>query len=90
MGMYKTQRYETRGQSIVYLLYEGEEIVGMLEKFRDTRTEHHPWKAFLGWGMSRRYLGAFYAERAGWPAQPGGGRPAALAAVRLAREAVAV
>ena len=52
------------GRASVYLVKKGpggdEMIVGMLEKYRNTRTETHPWKAFAGHGATRSYLGAFY------------------------------
>lgn len=35
-------------------------IIGMLEKYRNTRTDTHPWKAFKGCGPTAHYLGAFY------------------------------
>lgn len=67
----------------VYLLKCNGTVIGTLEKYRDTRTEHHPWKAFLGTGWDREYLGGFYEPRTGWPSQPGGGKKAAIEAVRL-------
>jgi len=51
---------------------DGREI-GLLTKYRDTRTEWHPWKAFAGIGMSSRFLAAYYPSE--------GGKDAALAAV---------
>lgn len=60
------------GSPAIYLVKEGGTVIGMLEKYRDTRTEHHPWKAYLGYGASRRHLGAFYQSRAGWPGNDGG------------------
>lgn len=52
---------------------EDEHIIGLLEKYNNTRTEQHPWKAFLGWGMNTTYLGSFYPNE--------GGRKAALQAI---------
>jgi len=40
-------------------------IIGMLEKYRNTRTETHPWKAFQSFGAQREFLGAFYAADGG-------------------------
>lgn len=37
--------------------------VGAIEKYRDTRTETHPWKAFR-LGNPWVYLGAFYDDGA--------------------------
>jgi hypothetical protein len=51
-------------------------ILGLLEKYNDTRTDKHPWKAFLGHGASVKYLGAFYPEL--------GGKTAAIRCIRLA------
>jgi hypothetical protein len=48
-------------------------ILGLLEKYNDTRTDKHPWKAFSGHGATCEYLRAFYAEE--------GGKTAAIAAV---------
>jgi hypothetical protein len=58
-------------------------IVGQLERFKNSRTDTHPWKAFKGTGMTRHYLGAFYIE--GEVPQDGhttfGGKQAALEAI---------
>ena len=43
---------------------DGAEI-GLLEKYRDTRTDKHPWKAFAGIGHAARFLGAWYEGAAG-------------------------
>jgi hypothetical protein len=48
-------------------------ILGMLEKYGNTATEEHPWKAFLGYGFSRKYLGSFLKNE--------GGEKAAIATV---------
>lgn len=37
-------------------------IVGMLERFKNSRTDTHPWKAFKGHGFDAKYLGAFYVD----------------------------
>jgi hypothetical protein len=37
-------------------------IVGMLERFKGTRTEVHPWKAYRGYGPSAKYIGGFYED----------------------------
>ena len=36
--------------------------IGLLEKYKDTKDETHPWKAFRGIGMACRYEGAFYGK----------------------------
>jgi hypothetical protein len=61
-----------------YLVTVDGRPVGLLEKWRDTRTTTNPWKAFLLDGSAspprpNTMLGAFYAAD--------GGREAALAAV---------
>jgi len=40
---------------------DGEEI-GFITKYRDTRTETHPWKAYVGIGHHSTYLGAAYGS----------------------------
>jgi hypothetical protein len=55
---------------------EAGNIIGLLEKYNDTRTEKHPWKAFSGHGAGCKYLRAFYPEE--------GGKEAAIAAVKSA------
>lgn len=43
------------------VIRDGEEI-GFITKHRDTRTETHPWKAFVGIGHHATYLGAVYGS----------------------------
>lgn len=65
---------EAKGrESALYVVTDGGREVGLLEKYRNTRTDSHPWKAFAGIGVGSRFIGAFYPED--------GGRDAALAAV---------
>jgi len=52
-------------QAGLWLVMDGERIVGQLEKYNNTRTETHPWKAFSGTGFARKFIGAFYAEDGG-------------------------
>jgi hypothetical protein len=56
----KRIRTGMRGIPSEYLVLDGEKKVGMLEKYQDTATETHPWKALLGIGYGQRWLGAFY------------------------------
>ncbi len=49
-------------QPALYLVKNGDEIIGQMEKYRNTRYETHPWKAFLGTGHDREYVGAFYGK----------------------------
>lgn len=64
-----------RQMPAVYLVFVGAAVdpVGILEKYPNTRTDKHPWKAIRGFGMGRKYIGAYYPEQ--------GGKAAALAAV---------
>jgi len=46
----------------VYLVHnEHESLVGMLEKYRNTSADTHPWKAYAGAGKDRVLLGFYYA-----------------------------
>jgi hypothetical protein len=51
-------------------------LVGLLTKFRDTRTVKNPWKAYAAVGHASKRIGSFYASD--------GGKLAALAAVLAA------
>lgn len=79
----KIERVETecvikgKGQTpALYLVTVGGEVIGQLEKFNNTRSATHPWKAYRGTGMNRRFLAAFYG-----PA----GRADAIAAILATR-----
>jgi hypothetical protein len=61
-------------------------IVGMLERYKNTRSTIHPWKAIAGHGLDANFLGAFYVEAEIFRADRRtdlrfGGREAALKAV---------
>jgi hypothetical protein len=58
----------TAQTSGLWLVKRGETILGMLEKYKDTKSYYHPWKAWVGHGLTARFLGAFYEPRKGWPA----------------------
>jgi hypothetical protein len=47
------------------LVKRGETILGMLEKYKNTKSDYHPWKAWVGHGLTARFLGAFYEPRNG-------------------------
>lgn len=49
-------------QPALYLVKKDSYIIGQLEKYRDSRYETHPWKAIVGTGHARKYIGAFYGE----------------------------
>lgn len=50
-------------ESVFVVSVDGQDI-GLVTKFRDTRTEKHPWKAYLGIGERAVYLGAHFEGRA--------------------------
>jgi hypothetical protein len=56
----KQTRKARTGVPAQYLIVTDGEDLGLLEKFRNTRADIHPWKAFHGIGGACRYLGAFY------------------------------
>jgi hypothetical protein len=56
-----------------YTVKVGDTIIGLLEKWKNTRTEKHPWKAFKGVGKACTFLKSFYPEE--------GGKDAAILAV---------
>lgn len=61
------------GKLTTYYVKRGGTVIGILEKWRDTRTCKHPWKAYGGAFPPFQFLGAFYAER--------GGRDAAISMI---------
>jgi hypothetical protein len=50
------------------------EILGLIEKFDNTRTEKHPYKAFFGIGANIEYIGAYFPSC--------GGKAAAIRAIK--------
>jgi hypothetical protein len=56
------------------------QAAGLVQKFWNTPTEEHPWKAFSGVGLASQYVGAFYPS-------DGGKSAAVRAVVALANEA---
>lgn len=68
-----TERIKVRGRANVQLVRRNGVAIGYIEKLPNTRTEAHPWKAFVGVGMDARFIQAFYPED--------GGQGAALATV---------
>lgn len=77
--MLKIESYKKakQGSPNLYLVKNAHgRVVGMLEKYNNTRAELHPFKAFHasnGDEVCNNYLGAFYPEL--------GGRKAAIAAI---------
>jgi hypothetical protein len=57
-----------------FVVMENGKEIGLIEKYRDTRTETHPYKAFQGIGMACTFIRSFY------PAE--GGKDAAIAAIQ--------
>jgi len=79
------------GRAAVHLVKVNGQVIGMLEKYPNTRTERHPWKAFAGYGRNRRFLGAFYEDKdlkrfsvGDKKDAKGGGRDAAVIAIEVA------
>jgi hypothetical protein len=56
----------TAKKSGLWLVKRGEVTLGLLEKFKDTKSTYHPWKVFSGHGLTARFLGAFYEPRFAW------------------------
>jgi hypothetical protein len=71
----KEIRPATQGRAALHVVLEGDREVGLLEKYKNTKTETHPWKAFKGIGEACQYLGAFYGRS---------GKADALAAIAAA------
>ncbi len=46
----------------IYLVRVNGSVVGMLEKWRNTKTDTHPWKAFAGYGFDSKFVGAYYGR----------------------------
>lgn len=67
------ERKAKEGSPALYLVRRGEVLIGLLEKYPNTRTDTHPWKAYSGWGHRAKFLGAFYANE--------GGKAAAIRAI---------
>ena len=56
----------SKGMAALYLVKNNRNIIiGLLEKYNNTRTETHPWKAFKGYGKEATFLGSFYKEEGG-------------------------
>jgi hypothetical protein len=56
----------TAKMSDLWLVKRGETILGMLEKYKNTKSCYHPWKAWAGYGLTARFLGAFYEPHKDW------------------------
>jgi hypothetical protein len=74
--MITLERVETakgRNQRDVFVVRRDGAPIGLISKFRDTRTEKCPWQAVKGVGFETTFLGSFYRKD--------GYKAAALAAV---------
>jgi hypothetical protein len=82
-GLTLVQVCEAKGRkSGFWLVQRGEAILGVLEKYKDTKSCKHPWKAFVGFGVTVRFLGAFYELNQGWRDDVNmGGKNAAIDAI---------
>lgn len=57
------QKVSARIPARFVVIRDGREI-GTLEKYKNTRTDTHPWKAFAPVGVNAQFLGAFYGSNA--------------------------
>lgn len=48
-------------EGLEVVILNGREV-GFVTKFRDTRTDHNPYKAFVGIGEKAQYLGSFWTD----------------------------
>jgi hypothetical protein len=46
----------------LHLVRRGADIIGMVEKYRDSRTDKHPHKAIMGTGCDASFVEAFYGK----------------------------
>lgn len=54
------------GKEIMLVMVSNRGIeLGFLTRYRDTRTEKHPYKAFKGIGLKATFMGSFYPEDGG-------------------------
>jgi hypothetical protein len=60
MSVEQVRKAGTGTAALFIVKNEAGKVIGLLEKYRDTRHETHPWKAFIGVGMNAKYLGAHY------------------------------
>ena len=67
-----TPTQKRSGLTVTLVKSDGNPI-GLLEKYRNTRTDKHPWKAFKGIGKECTFLKSFYPEE--------GGKDAAILAI---------
>lgn len=65
MRTIKQTRTATSQLSAQYVVLENGEEIGLIEKYRDNKSETHPWKAFRGIGMGCQFIGSFYPEEGG-------------------------
>ena len=50
------------GCAALWLVKEDGKVIGMLEKYPDTKEETHPFKAFSGVGFKSKFLSAYYGR----------------------------
>lgn len=81
----KNVRKAVKGSTALYVVYLGADPIGLLERYRNTARETHPWKAYGETGAKAVYLGAFYDDGSVIPLDRDmlfGGRKAAIQAIQ--------
>lgn len=61
---YTLARRATRSKPAQYIVKVGGSPVGLVEKHKNSKTDKHPWKAFIGLGETE-FIGAFYPDQGG-------------------------
>lgn len=62
--MIAVQKKPNYGQEQLFVVSVGSKEIGFVTKFKNTKTDKHPWKAFVGIGVSAKFLGAYYEGKA--------------------------
>jgi hypothetical protein len=62
MLTYKLVHEAKDGNPALYLVLWGSEKIGLLEKYPNTKTETHPWKAYIGVGQAAEFIGSHYGK----------------------------
>lgn len=56
------KKIKISGAGMAFAIVRDGEEIGFITKYRDTRTETHPWKAFVGIGEHSTFLGVAYGS----------------------------
>jgi len=80
-------------KEMLWAVEKGGKEIGFITKFKKTKTELDPYKAYVGKGLTAKFLGAFYDEQEGkkwnptWKPESDeklGGMKAAIHAIEMA------